>query len=333
MSVTWSGQTTTVSTTGDNSSVAATGQSVSLETGGSASPIGAAGGDLTGTYPNPTVHKIHGVDMQSGTPADNDLYQYNAGNNRWRHRTPNQVLASMSVAGDSLLGNSLSGAGAPFAVQLSSRLLFDFAGNLDIAPSARAAFDSTMCGPVTSTVTGFISGSSSAGERVYYQPIYAPFTGASLVVTANRVYYTPIYIGSTDAIRRLRVSSTGTSTTGNVILGVYSSSAGQPATRLGQTASTAVTSGTGFTEVAVNISVTQPGWHWLAAVYSSTPTQHPLDLSGTYVALQGTFNITATGRPIQGAVQAAGSFALPATATPQLAANNYLPMIAMSFTA
>lgn len=294
---------------------------------------GSAGGDLTDTFPNPTVHKIQGVDVQAGTPADNDLWQYHSANKRWRHRTPNQVLATMSIAGERLLGNAGTISAAPSEIQLSSRLWFDLSGNLDIAASARAAFDSTMCGPVTSTVTGFISGSASAGERVYYQPIYAPFTGASLVVTANRVYYTPIYIGSTDAIRRIRVSSSGTSTTGNVIMGVYSSSAGQPATRLGQTASTAVTSGTGFTEVAVNIAVTQPGWHWLAAVYSSTPTQHPLDLSGTYVALQGTFNITATGRPIQGAVQAAGSFALPATATPQLGANNLLPMIALSFTA
>jgi hypothetical protein len=39
-------------------------------------PTGAAGGDLQGNYPNPTVHRVHGVDFQSGAPAVDDTWIY-----------------------------------------------------------------------------------------------------------------------------------------------------------------------------------------------------------------------------------------------------------------
>jgi hypothetical protein len=39
-------------------------------------PNGAAGGDLQGSYPNPTVHRVHGVDFQSGAPAVDDTWIY-----------------------------------------------------------------------------------------------------------------------------------------------------------------------------------------------------------------------------------------------------------------
>lgn len=60
----------------------------------------AASGDLSGTWPSPVVHKIHGVNTQSGTPTDGDLWQYHLANTRWRHRTFVQVLSDNGIVWD-----------------------------------------------------------------------------------------------------------------------------------------------------------------------------------------------------------------------------------------
>jgi hypothetical protein len=64
-------------------------------------PNGTAGGDLTGSYPDPTVHRIHGIDMQNGTPTANDTWVYGGSPAKWQHQHLNasQVDNDSSVTG------------------------------------------------------------------------------------------------------------------------------------------------------------------------------------------------------------------------------------------
>lgn len=65
-------------------------------------PTGAAGGDLQGTYPNPVVHQIHGIEMQSGTPTAGDVWLYEGAPAKWQH----QPLPASHVTNDSSVTGS-----------------------------------------------------------------------------------------------------------------------------------------------------------------------------------------------------------------------------------
>jgi H-type lectin domain len=62
------------------------------ELGGTATPTGPAGGDLSGDYPTPNVVKIQNLDVASGVPFDKQVLKWDALSNNWKGRNDSLFL-------------------------------------------------------------------------------------------------------------------------------------------------------------------------------------------------------------------------------------------------
>lgn len=132
-------------------------------------PSGTATGDLSGSYPSPTVAKIRGVNVSSTMPTTNQVLKYNSGTSQWEPSTDGGLTTALTSL------NGQTGASQTFANDLNVTMssstnthTIGWSGQLSVPRGGTGTSSFTSGGILLGNGTGAISTTAAPSTSGQY---------------------------------------------------------------------------------------------------------------------------------------------------------------------
>lgn len=282
-------------------------------------PSGGAGGDLTGTFPNPTIAKIAGQAL-SGTPTTGQGYVLSAGG----LLVPSNVVESVGNIDGSIIVNNFAspnpsvGTGTLDAIATAKPPVAAVGMNAQKITNLAAGTVPTDAAQFGQLPTVFPGGPGSNFISGRWYPRTVPAVN-NLLVTASQIHALPFLVGVSRAFTAIGVNASVAGVGGVVRLGIYADNGSNyPGAKVldAGTVSAVATGALIITGIAQTLT---PGLYWLVCVGQGGTTQPTLNASasGSINGLDdvNTFGTTGPGivAGLNGYTNSPVAGALPAT--------------------